>query len=54
MEVMENNSATAQIIDFTAFREQKVLTESTAAASSAPMLMWYPVWVLVPTPAPAP
>lgn len=42
----------AQILDFNAFRARRVQSTDMAPASNetmmVPMMMWYPVWVMVP------
>lgn len=42
----------AKILDFNAYRERRVKSTDTAPASTettiVPMMMWYPVWVMVP------
>ncbi len=48
---MQNTENNAQILDFNAFREQASQPEQpNTDAQFTPMLVWYPMWVMVPNP----
>lgn len=44
----------AEIIDLDHFRQQKNQASTDTPEGFTPVLMWYPVWVFVPSQQPAP
>ena len=40
---------TATIVSFEEYRQQRAQARAAAAAATPTTVMWYPVWVMVPT-----